>query len=241
MGLRGAKRFYRDVAVAPGDGGFRVLLDGRPVRTPAGAFLVARSESLARAIASEWAGQGDVLDPKTMPLTALTNTVIDRIGPARGAVVAEAVRYASSDLLCYRADGPEELVRRQEREWQPLVDWASAHLGAAFRITSGVVAVDQPQAVLDAVAAAVRTFDDEGLAVFSQVMATTGSAVLALALLAGKVDADTAQRAAVLDEVWQSERWGVDREAEAKRQTVADDIRVAAAFLALCRDGHAVA
>lgn len=235
MGLRGAKRFYRDVAAAAGDGGFRVLLDGRPVRTPAGAYLEVRSEALARAIAAEWAGQGDTLDPAVMPMTALANAVVDRVGPARDAVVAEAVRYASGDLLCYRADGPEELVRRQEREWQPLTDWARAYLGAPFRITSGIVAVDQPQAVSDAIRAIVRALDDESLAVFSHVAASTGSTVLALALLAGRIDAGTAHRAAVLDEVWQSERWGVDSEAEARRQAIADDIRVAATFLALCR------
>jgi len=234
--LRGARRFYREVATAAGDNGFRVLLDGRPMRTPAGAFLTVRSGSLARAIASEWAGQGDVLDPKTMPMTALANTVIDRIGPARDGVIAEAVRYASNDLLCYRADGPKALIRRQEREWQPLVDWASAHLGASFRVTSGVVAVDQPRSVLDAIAGVARALDDEDLAVFSHVMAATGSAVLALALLVGRIDADGAHRAAFLDEIWQSERWGVDAEAEARRQAVADDIRVAAAFLALSRD-----
>lgn len=239
MGLRGAKRFYCDVATAAGDGGFRVLLDGRPVRTPAGAYLEVRSEALARAIASEWAGQGDVLDPKTMPMTALANTVIDRIGPARDDVIAEAVRYASSDLLCYRAGGPEALIRRQAQEWQPLVDWASAYLGTSFRVTSGIVAVDQPRSVLDAVATTVRALDDEDLAVFSHVMASTGSAVLALALLVGRIDADSAHRVAFLDETWQSERWGKDAEAEARRQAVADDIRVAAAFLALNREGRA--
>lgn len=235
MGLRGAKRFYREVAAAAGSGGFRVLLDGRPVRTPAGAVLVVRSESLARAIASEWAGQGDALDPKTMPLTALANTAIDRIGPSRDAIVAEAVRYASSDLVCYRADGPEGLARRQEREWQPLVDWASTHLGASFRVTSGIVAIEQPPMVLDAVATVARALGDEDLTVFSHVMAATGSAVLGLALLTGRIDADTAYRAAILDESWQSERWGVDAEAEARRQAVAADIRVAATFLALSR------
>lgn len=235
MGLGGAKRFYREVAVAAGDGGFRVLLDGRPVRTPAGAYLEVRSEALARAIAAEWAMQGTVLDPKTMPMTALANTVVDRIGPARDAVMAEAVRHASGDLLCYRAAGPEELVRRQEQEWQTLTDWAGTYLGATFRITSGIVAVDQPATVLNAIRATVRALDNEGLAVFSHVAATTGSTVLALALIAGRIDANAAYRAAVLDEAWQSERWGVDAEAETRRQAVADDIRVAATFLALCR------
>lgn len=239
MGLRGARRFYSEATAAAGDGGFRVLLDGRPVRTPAGAVLTVRSESLARTIASEWAGQGDVLDPKTMPMTALANTVIDRIGPARNGIIAEAVRYASSDLLCYRADGPEALVRRQEQEWQPLVDWASAHLGASFQVTSGIVAVDQPRSVLDAVATTARALDDEDLAVFSHVTAATGSAVLALALLVGRIDADSTHRVALLDETWQSERWGVDAEAKARRQAVADDIRVATVFLALSRDGRA--
>ena len=48
------KRFYKETAVDAGDGGHRVLLDGKLMRTPAKAVLVLPTRALAEAIAAEW-------------------------------------------------------------------------------------------------------------------------------------------------------------------------------------------
>ena len=83
------KRFYRDVAVAPVDGTWRVHLDGRDVRSPAGVVLSLPNPTMAEAVAGEWAAQEDKISPTSMPLFSLAVTVIDRVTPQRPALIDE--------------------------------------------------------------------------------------------------------------------------------------------------------
>jgi len=202
------RRFYRSATVAVADGGFSVTLDGRPLRTPAGAAMVLPSERLARAVADEWQSQGDIVHFHAMPLTQLANTMIDRVHPTRSTIVAEVTRYAASDLLCYWATGPRDLVERQRAIWQPLLDWASATFGARLAVTAGVIPVAQPGDAVAALGAAATALDDAALVALATVTAATGSLILALALASGRIDAGSACRAAHLDEAWQNDKSG---------------------------------
>ncbi|HYN39244.1 MAG TPA: ATP12 family protein [Rhodospirillales bacterium] len=239
--LRGARRFYRTVAIAPGDGGFRVLLGGRPVRTPAGAMLAMPTAALAAAVANEWLAQGETLRPETMPLTRLTATALDRIGAHRRAVIDGLVGYAGSDLVCYRADGPPDLVALQSAVWQPLVDWAETVCGTAMTVSIGIVPATQPQPAVDGLRRLTEAASDRRLTALATVVQASGSLVIGLALVHGRIEADTAAEAALLDEHWQAARWGSDAEAEARRAEIASEIRTAALFLALAGDDAAAA
>src|SRR5271154_1474123 len=117
------KRFYKTVSVEPGEGGFAVRLDGRPVKTPARETLAVPTRDLAEAIAAEWRGQGADILPETMPLTKSANTAIDRVAHHREATIAELLNYASADLLCYRAEEPADLAALQAREWDHWLSW----------------------------------------------------------------------------------------------------------------------
>jgi chaperone required for assembly of F1-ATPase len=229
------RRFYESATVAVADGGFAVTLDSRPLRTPAGTVMVLPSERLARAVADEWQSQGDVVRVHAMPLTQLANTMIDRVHPARSAIVAEVTRYAASDLLCYWATGPRDLVERQRAIWQPLLDWASATFGARLAVTAGVIPVAQPGDAIAALGAAAAALDDAALVALAAVTAATGSLILALALASGRIDASGACRAAHLDEAWQNEGWGEDAEAVERRTTITAEIDAAARFMTLAR------
>lgn len=229
------RRFYTSVTVAVADGGFSVTLDGRPLRTPAGAPLVLPSERLARAVADEWQSQGDIVQVHAMPMTQLANTMVDRIRRTRAAIVAEVTRYAASDLLCYWATGPRALVERQRAAWQPLLDWASATFGARLAVTAGVIPVVQPTEAVAALGAAVARLDDATLAALATVTAATGSLILALALAFGRIDADGVCRAAHLDEAWQNEGWGEDAEAVQRRTAISAEIHAATRFMTLAR------
>jgi chaperone required for assembly of F1-ATPase len=229
------RRFYKSVTVALANGGFSVVLDGRPLRTPAGATLVLPSEQLAHAVADEWRSQGDVVHVHVMPLTQLANTMIDRVHSARSAIIAEVTRYAVSDLLCYWATGPRDLVDRQRAIWQPLLDWASATFGARLAVTAGVVPAAQPAKAVAALGAAIAGLDDVTLVALATVTAATGSLILALALAFGRIDADGACRAAHLDEAWQNESWGEDAEAAQRRKAISAEIHAAARFMTLAR------
>lgn len=210
------RRFYQRAHVADAREGFAVLLDGKPVRTPARRALAAPSRALAQAIAEEWNAQGREIDPARMPLTRLANAVIDAVAASPAAVAADIEAYLGSDLVCYRAEAPAELVARQAAAFDPVLDWARDTFGARFTLTQGVVHVAQPP---EAVAAARASIPDDGwrLGALAAITALTGSALIALALAHGALDADAAWAAAHVDEDWQMAHWGRDALAMERR------------------------
>jgi chaperone required for assembly of F1-ATPase len=225
------RRFYRQADVEEAEGGFRVVLDGRPVRTPARGFLVAPSRALAQALATEWDAQGEIIDPATMPLTRLANSIIDGVVAAPTAVATDIGKYLDSDLLFYRADGPQRLVERQERLWDPVLAWAREALGARFVLAQGVVHTAQPEAATAAARAAIPT-DPWRLGALHAITTLTGSALLALALARGHLTADAAWDAAHVDEDWNMDQWGRDESALARRAARRAEMDAAAAVLA---------
>jgi len=227
------KRLYRDAAATPAEGGFAVTLDGKPVRTPAKAALVVAGRALAEAIAAEWQAQGERVDPGTMPLTRLASTAIDLVAPRRAEVVAMIAKYAATDLVCYRAEGPPELVERQHRAWQPLIDWARERHDAPLEVATGIMPCAQPAASLVSLTTSVASHDPWQLAALNLATAACGSLVVALALSEGRLDAEGAFAVAELDASFQIERWGEDPEQTQRRRALKDDIEGAARFLAL--------
>ncbi|NMG22565.1 ATPase [Brasilonema bromeliae SPC951] len=230
------RRFWRDAAVAPVPDGWSVALDGKPVHTPGRALLTLPGERLAEAVAAEWRGVGDVLDPRAMPLTGLANAAIDRIAPAPEAFARQLAAYGESDLLCYRADDPPGLVAQQHALWDPPLDWARSRYDVAFALTAGVMHVDQPMATTDRLRAAVLAFDAFGLAGLSPIVTTTGSLVLALWLTEGAADPDTVWTAACCDEDWQADQWGREPLAEQARAARHAEFQAGTTFLALLGD-----
>lgn len=223
------KRFYRQARAAEGC----ILLDDRPVRTPARAPLALPSDTLAQAIAAEWNAQGDEIDPRSMPLTGLANAAIDRVAPDPQAFARELSRYAETDLLCYRADGPASLAEAQASRWDPPLGWARARYDVCFAIASGVIPVQQPPATVARLSDAVSARDPFALAGLQLLVTIAGSLVLALAVAEGGLDADRAFDAAHVDELWQAERWGEDDLARAARAARRSDWLAAARFLSL--------
>ncbi len=223
------KRFYKEVAVADGT----ILLDGRPVRTPARASLILPTPALADAVAAEWRAQGDEIDPRTMKLTGLANAAIDRIAPDLPAFIRPLARYAESDLLCYRADAPAELIARQAEAWDPLLDWARARFDVHFAVTSGIVHAPQPDATIARLGEALTAYDAFHLAGLAPIVTIGGSLVAALALAEEEIDADRAFDLTHLDELWQARRWGEDRLALEARAARKRDFMAAADLLTL--------
>jgi chaperone required for assembly of F1-ATPase len=211
------KRFYNSAEAAKQDGGYGILLDGRAVRTPAKSHVVVPDEKLALALAEEWNRQIEVIDPEKMPLTRLVNSAIDGVAKEADAVRAEIVKYASSDLICYRAEGPDRLVERQGEKWDPVLDWLGERFGARFKLAKGIVFVEQPPEALNAVSRALASIDIFRLSAMSVVTTLTGSALLALALLEKRLTVDEAWAAAHVDEDWSIELWGEDEEAAERR------------------------
>ena len=204
------KRFYTHAAAEAADGGWAVTLDGRPIRTPAKAPLVVPTETLARAIADEWAAQGEEIKPGTMPLTGLANAAIDRVAADRAMFVDSLARYAESDALTYRAEHPEDLVQRQAATWNPILDWAERRYGVEFELVPGVMHRPQPAATVARLRAPLETLEPFPLTAMQPLVTISGSLVLALALIEGAFDEDAAWNAGEHDELYQAEKWGED-------------------------------
>jgi chaperone required for assembly of F1-ATPase len=226
------KRFYAAVITQEGEGGHRVLLDGRVVRTPARRVLGFPNAVLAAAAAAEWAGQGEAIDPSSMPLTRLANIALDAVTEDPAPVRAEIVKYAGSDLLCYLAAEPAGLVAKQAAAWDPVIAWARTRHDLLFVQTTGVVFASQPALTLQKVAAIVTDFAGLRLAALQSVTTLTGSALLALALADGFLEAKAAWAAAHVDEDWNIALWGEDAEAAARRAFRFTEMRAAALALA---------
>ena len=225
------KRFYTHAGIRETPEGFAILLDDKQVRTPSRNPLVALTHEIAATIAAEWAAQQDVIDPTTMPMTRLANSVIDGVAGSVDVVVEDIAKYLGSDLLFYRAGHPEALVAREAAHWDPVLFWAAETLGAHFILAEGIVHVRQPDPAIAAARAALPS-DPWAVAALHVITTLTGSALLALALMRGRLDADEVWAAAHVDEDWNSEQWGVDEEVATRRAVRLGDFRAAAAILA---------
>lgn len=231
------KRFYKEATFAAAEGGFAILLDGRPVRTPAGAQLALPSEPAAALVAAEWAAQGDAIDPATMPVTRLVNSALDGVARDIAGVAADIVKYLGSDLVCYRAGEPATLVAAQAALWDPVLEFARRAFGARFALAEGVMFVDQPVA---ATAAAGRVVEAHAnacdgalrLAALHSMTTLTGSALIALAHVCGHFDVRQAWDAAHVDEDHQMRLWGMDAEALARRSVRFVDMKAASDLFA---------
>jgi chaperone required for assembly of F1-ATPase len=227
------KRFWKDVAVEPEGDGWAIKLDGKRVKTPARAPLVVPVERLAHAIADEWRAVGATVDPRAMPMTGLANAAIDHVAPDPRGFAQGLGRYAEADLTYYRAEGPSALVGRQEKQWDKLLAWARRRYDLDFVITSGLAHVDQPPATVERLSHAVAALDPFRLAGLSPLVTIGGSFVAALMVLEKAITAEQAWDAVSVDEQWQLEQWGSDREAEAVLENRRGDFLAAARFLDL--------
>ena len=230
------RRFWTTAGMVPAEGGgFAVQLDGKPVRTPLKAPLVLPTEGLAQAVAAEWQAVEGKVDPSVMPFTRMANSAIDKVAPQFAAVAGMLAEYGGSDLTCYRAERPEGLVARQAKGWDPLLDWTAATFAAPLHPTPGVMPRPQPGASLAALSAAVHAMTPFQLAAFHDLVALSGSLVLALAVTRLRLSADEAWSLSRIDETWQIEEWGEDEEAVEATARKHGDFLQADRFFALCR------
>lgn len=213
------RRFYEKAEATPDEGGFVLSLDGRIARTPARRRIVVPDRRVAEALAAEWNAQGEHIDPSTMPLTRILNSAIDGVAQRMDEVRADIVRHAGSDLVFYRAEGPEGLVARQDEAWRPILDWARTALGARFILSEGVMFVAQPPDSLSAVARSLIRHDMLSLAALHVMTTLMGSSLLALAVAEGRLTPEEAWEAAHVDEDWQMSQWGRDEVALARRDS----------------------
>ena len=230
-----SRRRVEDAPSARWGGGYRALLDGKPVRTPAKAPLALPTRALAEAVAGEWEAQQEHIDPSSMPLTRLANSAIDGVRGREAEVQADIVKYAGSDLLCYRATEPEELVRRQAELWDPVLAWGREALGARLEVAEGLMPVAQPEAAQRAVARVLDGEDAFALAALHVMTTLTGSALLALAHAQGRLTAEQVWAAAHVDEDWQIGKWGDDAEAADRRLSRWSELQAASRLLALLK------
>lgn len=225
-----SKRFYKTVSVEARYDAFVVMLDSHELKTPAKRPMHLPSEALAKLVAAEWDAQQDEIDSHSMPVMRLVSTALDRVSEVPQETAEAYAAYAMSDLLCYRAEHPEKLVSKQAESWDPLLDWAKSRFDISFNVTSGILPIDQPEEnrARFVAAAGDNLFRLTGLA---HLAALLGSAILAIALDEGRIDAKQAYELAFLDDLAQMEDWGVDEEAHMRLQKIELEIATLAGYL----------
>ncbi len=227
------KRFYENAAAREINGVFIIELDNRPIKTPARATLSVPTQALGDAIAEEWNAQETHINPERMLVTKLANTALDRVAPRRDEIIDEIASFGASDLLCYRAEDPENLVARQTEEWDPLLDWVADTYDARLELATGVIFKEQTAEALAQLRDTVARRSEFDLAGLHQVVSLSGSLVLGLALADGHIGADRVHELAHLDESWQAERWGWDEEALARLEGRREMVRATLRYLNL--------
>lgn len=228
------KRFWKQAEAVAADTGFTVSLDGRALKTPAKTAFWVPSLALAQEVAAEWQAQDEKIRPETMPFTRTANSALDKVAPQFDAVADMLANYGGTDLLCYRAQAPQELVARQAAVWDPLLGWTASHFGAQLTPTTGVMPIDQPATSLATLSQAVRALTPFQLAAFHDLVAISGSLVLALAIIHGHLSPEAAFAASRLDEHWQADLWGRDDEAAESEAFKRQSLLHAARFFELC-------
>lgn len=231
-----AKRFWTEVSVTEAEAGFGIALDGKPVRSPYKTLLRVPTRRLAEAIAVEWEAQDGAIDPETMPLTRMGNSALDKVAPQRKAVLAHLTEYAQTDLLCYRAERPQQLIDRQAEHWDPILAWAKDALSADLRVGAGLMPIDQPKEAIRNVASELERADNFELTGLHDLIGLSGSAILGLAVSNGKLSPQQAWDMSQLDERWQAEQWGDDDEALESAALKAASFLDAERFLRLSRE-----
>ncbi len=230
------KRFYKEASAQPAagrEGWFQILLDGRPVKSPAKAALLVPGEPLAQAIVAEWADQLEKIQPETMPMMTLAATAIDRVEPQRDAVAGEIAGYGASDLLCYRADQQPDLLAKQQSAWDPMLAWAKQTFGCELAVTGGLMPVSQPNTALMLLAREVGRLDSFRLAALHTMVSAMGSLILGLGVLHDRTSPEEAFRLSQVDEDHQADLWGRDEEAEDRRTRLRGEVETAHRFLDL--------
>lgn len=227
------KRFWKQAEAVPAEGGFAIALDGKPMRTPAKRPLVVNTRALAEAIAGEWNEQPADFNPETMALTRFANTAVDRVADLRAEVVAELANWAGTDLVCYRATEPDDLIARQAEAWDPWVDWVRRRFDVELAVTAGLMPVRQPETVVGRMAAALEHRGDADLAALHTMVGILGSLVLALAVAEGEIALEAAWKASRVDDDYQIEKWGEDAEAADRAARQRADLGHAHRFLGL--------
>jgi len=230
-----AKRFWSESTVEPEEGGFAVRLDGRPVKTPAKRGLILPTQAMAQAVAAEWDAQEDEINPQTMPVTKTANAAIDKVAVQHAEVADMLAAYGDADLLCYRADNPEELVARQVVQWDPMLDWASEALGVRLKPRTGIMHVPQDAQALAVLQDRTHALTAFELAAFHDLVSLSGSLILGFAATLDARPAETLWDISRLDEIWQIEQWGKDDDAEALAGVKRASFLHAHAMFTLCR------
>jgi chaperone required for assembly of F1-ATPase len=230
-----ARRFYRSVAVTGAKAPFSIALDDRPLRTPLKRPLDLPTRSVAEVVALEWLSQSERIEPQKMPFTRLANTAVDRVADNYSRIIGDIVDFAGSDLVCYRADEPTDLIERQARNWQPVLDWARARLGGDFVVTEGIVHVEQPASALEAIQSYLAGKDAWALTALHNMTTLTGSALISAMACEAAILPSEAWLAAHIDEDWQIVLWGWDEEARLRRDHRRQEFDVCLRFYELSR------
>ena len=227
------KRFWKKVDVVSLEKGFCIKLDAKILKTPAKKEMLLPTNALAKKIAAEWDRQVDEIDPNSMPFTKSANAALDKVIEQFEEVNSLVGDYGDTDLLYYRADSPAELKIRQESSWDPIIDWAEKNFEVKINCGTGILYIPQERELIYKLSKEISVLSSFQLTGLYDIVSITGSLILGLATINGRLSAEEAFNLSRIDELWQIDQWGVDEEAQAVSDLKYDSIMHAQEFFTL--------
>lgn len=225
------KRFYQHVGIVQAEGGWHLLLDGKPIKTPEGVVIAAPSETIAKAMQQEWKRQGEKVDWNTLPATRLVGGAQTLTQAEAQQLCADLAAYVDTDMICYWSDRAL-LQAEHKKHWQGVIDFVRTRFDVSLGTTTAMSPLSQPAAAHEAAKNYLASLSPLALVIFGRLAPALGSLWLAIALHESALDVAAAIAAAQVDEAFQAARWGEDAEAAAARSAKAAEIRLLESLLA---------
>ncbi|XP_067317607.1 ATP synthase mitochondrial F1 complex assembly factor 2 [Anolis sagrei] len=203
------KRFYQDVTISQGEGGFEISLDHRKLKTPQAKLFTVPSETLALAVATEWDSQRDTIKPYTMHLTTLCNTALDNPSQrTKDQIIGAALKFLETDTICYRVEEPPALVELQKNEWDPVIEWAEKRYNVTIGSSTSIMGPSIPQSTKDVFISHLASYNTWALQGIEYMITQLKSLILSMGLLDKHLTVEHAVLLSRLEEEYQIQRWG---------------------------------
>ena len=230
------KKFWKIVQVKKKlKNSFEILLDKRILKTPMQKDLIFSNYKIAKETALEWDIDEKEINTENMVFYGLISTAIDKISNDKVSYIENVLGFINTDLICYRADGPNELVDLQNNSWNPIISFIKKYIDVELKFFIGVMPSKQSLDIFNRLKTLINSFSDIEISALHRMTNLTGSIFISICILKGDVLKNEAFELSFLDELYQAKNWGIEEESLDKRDKIAKELNRIISFVELIR------
>ena len=230
------KKFWKIVQVKKKlKNSFEILLDKRILKTPMQKDLIFSNYKIAKETALEWDIDEKEINTENMVFYGLISTAIDKISNDKVSYIDNVLGFINTDLICYRADKPNELIDLQNSSWNPIISFIKKYIDVELKFFIGVMPSKQSLEIFNRLKTLINSFSDIEISALHRMTNLTGSIFISICILKGDVLKNEAFELSFLDELYQAKNWGVEQESLDKRDKIAKELNRIISFVELIR------